>query len=129
MEISAEILAAILDGYPYEVVFADRNHVIRYMNQAAKRRYGDSIGPGHNLADCFHSPGPLVKINEFLRRADVGEQGEMFENLNNSTGEREFFVPVRVGGEVIGYFERHEVPWETERVNEPVGDYWLRSAK
>lgn len=27
MEISAEILAAILDGYPYEVVFADRNHV------------------------------------------------------------------------------------------------------
>jgi A/G-specific adenine glycosylase len=27
---------------------------------------------------------------------------------------------------VIGYFERHEVPWTPEEASIPVGDYWLR---
>ena len=39
MEISLEVLRAILDAYPYEVVFVDRTHIVRYMNKAAKRRY------------------------------------------------------------------------------------------
>lgn len=46
---------------------------------------------------------------------------------NRKTGEREFFVPVKdESGVVIGYFERHEVPWEPENAQEPVGEYWLR---
>ena len=39
MEINEEVLAAILDAYAYEIVFADRNHIVRYMNAVAKRRY------------------------------------------------------------------------------------------
>ena len=54
----------------------------------------------------------------------------MFEVLNGKTGEREFFVPVRdFNGNVIGYFERHEVPWSNDYPQEAVGDYWLRRVK
>ncbi|MDD6229592.1 MAG: hypothetical protein PUA95_02535, partial [Lactimicrobium massiliense] len=58
--------------------------------------------------------------------ADHGETNEMFEAYNNKTGEREWFVPVVREGKVIGYFERHEVPWTKDRPDEPVGQYWLR---
>ena len=54
----------------------------------------------------------------------------MFETRNRTAGEREFFVPVRDGkNRVIGYFERHEVPWDAEQADEPVGDYWTRKPK
>ena len=38
MEITKEVLASILDAYAYEVVFVDRNHIVRYMNKTAKQR-------------------------------------------------------------------------------------------
>ena len=65
-----------------------------------------------------------AQIEEFLRRADAGEE-EMFELLNGKTGEREFFVPVRdIDGKVIGYFERHEMPWNQDEPEVPVFEYW-----
>ncbi len=125
MEIDMAVLAAILDAYPYEVVFVDRGHTVRYMNRAARRRYGDLVRVGNTLFAC-HNEGTRGKIEEFLARADAGED-EMFETLNGSTGEREFFTPVRgAGGAVIGYFERHEKPWTPQTAADPVGDYWRR---
>ena len=112
MEITKEILEAILNAYPYEVVFCDRTHTVRYMNKTAVKRYTGRVSIG--------------AIEAFLQRADEGED-EMFELCNRKTGEREFFVPVRNSeGTVIGYFERHEVPWSADEAAVPVGDYWLR---
>lgn len=123
MEIDAGILAAILDAYPYEVVFVDRTHVVRYLNRTARRRYGDIVKIGNSLFNC-HNERTRPKIEAFLARADDGED-EMFETLNGETGEREFFVPVRdKDGRVIGYFERHEAPWSRDDAAKPVGDYW-----
>ena len=125
MEISLEVLRAILDAYPYEVVFVDRTHIVRYMNKAAKRRYGEQIMVGNSLFTC-HNESTKPKIEAFLQRADQGE-GEMFETLNGQTGEREFFTPVRTeDGKVIGYFERHESPWNRDSASEPVGEYWKK---
>ena len=125
MEITKEILEAILDAYVYEVVFVDRSHIVRYLNKAAKRRYGDIVVVGNSLFNC-HNENARSKIEAFLERADDGED-EMFEVYNGSTGEREFFVPVRVAdGKVIGYFERHEAPWDKEHAGQPVGDYWKK---
>ena len=31
MEITKEILESILDAYSYEIVFVDRQHIVRYM--------------------------------------------------------------------------------------------------
>ena len=125
MDIDAPVLQAILDAYPYEIVFVDRTHTVRWLNAAARRRYGDRVVIGGSLFNC-HNERTRPKIEAFLRRADAGED-EMFETLNGTTGEREFFVPVRYRtGAVIGYFERHEVPWSAEHPDEPVGDYWER---
>ena len=123
-----KLFEAILDAYPYEIVFADRTHTVRYLNRTARRRYGDTVKVGSSLFGC-HNENSRAKIEEFLRRADNGED-EMFETRNRTTGEREFFVPVRDGkNRVIGYFERHEVPWDGEHADELVGDYWTRKRK
>ena len=125
MEINEKVMHAILDAYPYEIVFVDRNHIVQWLNRTAKKRYGQRVIIGNSLFNC-HNENTKGKIEEFLRRADEGED-EMFETYNRKTGEREFFVPVRdEENKVIGYFERHEVPWTPEEANEPVGDYWLR---
>jgi DUF438 domain-containing protein len=125
MEITFEVLKAILDAYPYEVVFVDRTHTVRWMNRTALTRYGQRVIIGNSLFNC-HNESTKPKIENFLRRADEGED-EMFETYNRKTGEREFFVPVRdQDGKVVGYFERHEVPWTPENASEPVGEYWLR---
>ena len=125
MEITFEVLKGILDAYTYEVVFVDRTHIVRWMNKTAQKRYEGRVFIGNSLFNC-HNEGSKGKIEEFLRRADAGEN-EMFETYNRKTGEREFFAPVRNdAGEVIGYFERHEAPWDREHAAEPVGDYWLR---
>lgn len=125
MEMTKEVYAALLDAYAYEIVFVDRTHIVRYMNKTAKERYGDRVIIGNSLFNC-HNENTKGKIEEFLRRADEGED-EMFELLNGKTGEREFFVPVRdENNKVIGYFERHEVPWDKENPQEPVKEYWKR---
>ncbi len=125
MEITFEVLKAILDAYAYEVVFVDRTHTVRWMNKTAQKRYKDRVFIGNSLFVC-HNERAKAKIEEFLRRADAGED-EMFQTFNTKTGEREFFVPVRnEQGEVIGYFERHEAGWDREHASELPGEYWKR---
>lgn len=123
MEITKDILLSILDAYAYEIIFVDRNHIVRYMNKTAKTRYGDRVKIGNSLFNC-HNENTKGKIEEFLKRADDGEE-EMFQVLNGKTGEREFFVPVRdKENKVIGYFERHEMPWNEDQPDIPVFEYW-----
>lgn len=123
MEITKEILENILDAYAYEIVFVDRHHIVQYMNQTAKERYGQRVQVGRSLFNC-HNENSQARIESFLQRADQGEN-EMFELYNKKTGEREFFVPVRrQDGQVIGYFERHEMPWDSENPATPVFEYW-----
>ena len=123
-----EVLEALLDAYVYEIIFVDRNHIVRYMNKTAKKRYGERVKIGNSLFNC-HNENSKGKIEEFLKKAEKGEN-EMFEVYNQKTKEREFFVPVRnKEGEVIGYFERHEVSWTKEEADRPVGDYWIKIEK
>lgn len=123
MEITMEVLYSILDAYAYEIVYVDRAHIVRYMNKTAKQRYGDKVQIGESLFNC-HNQNSKAKIEAFLKRADVGEN-EMFEVLNEKTGEREFFVPVRdSNGIVVGYFERHEVSWTSDAPDLSVFEYW-----
>lgn len=75
MEINFELLSAILDAYPYQVVFCDRQHIIRYMNKAAHQLYDGTIGVGDSIFNC-HNQDSCRKIEAFLARADAGE-GEM----------------------------------------------------
>ncbi len=125
MEITKDVLQAIIDSYPYEIVFVDLDHTVQFMNATAKKRYGGRAKIGNSLFNC-HNENTKVKIEEFLRRAINGE-GEMFQVINHKTGEREFFTPVKNSeGKVIGYFERHEVSWDESNAMQPIGEYWTR---
>lgn len=124
MEINQKVLENILDAYAYEIVFVDRNHIVSYMNKTAKQRYGSRVKIGQSLFNC-HNERSKAKIEAFLARAEQGEE-EMYELYNQKTGEREFFVPVKnEKKEVIGYFERHEMPWSKEAPEVLVTEYWL----
>ncbi len=119
MKITKEVLYSILDAYPYEIVFVDRQHIVQYMNKSARERYVNRVFIGKSLFNC-HNEGSRAKIEAFLERADAGEN-EMFEIYNSKRDEREFFVPVRnENNEVIGYFERHEKYWDKEHPETPV---------
>lgn len=123
MEITKELLAAILDAYAYEIVFVDRDHIVQYMNKTAKKRYQGRLEIGQSLFNC-HNENSKTKIEQFLKRADAGED-EMFEVFNQKTHEREFFVPVKDdNGQVIGYFERHEANWSLDHPEISVKEYW-----
>ena len=52
MEITKEILSSILDAYAYEIVFADRNHIVQYMNKTAQLRYQGRVKIGESLFNC-----------------------------------------------------------------------------
>lgn len=120
-----ELLESILNALPYEIVFCDRNHTIQYLNKTAKQHYGERIHIGNSIFNC-HNQESKKKIMNFLEKADAGSD-EMFEAYNPIKQEREFFTPVRdSNGKVIGYFERHEVHWDTMHPEEPVGEYWKR---
>lgn len=124
MEMTKEVMESILDAYAYEIVFVDRNHIVQYMNKTARERYGERVKIGASIFNC-HNENSRRKIEAFLKRADAGEEGEFFEALNGKTGEREFFVPVRdKDNKVIGYFERHEMPWSNEDPSHTVKEYW-----
>lgn len=123
MEITKELLVHILDAYAYEIVFVDRQHIVQYMNKTAQQRYQGRLAIGQSLFNC-HNENSRSKIEQFLQRAEAGE-GEMFELFNHKTHEREFFVPVKDDdGNVIGYFERHEVSWDDDHPETPVKEYW-----
>ena len=55
-----ELLRAILDSYPYAIVYVDSDFIIRYMNRYARyhycveRRYGDLIDKVFLTAACLN---------------------------------------------------------------------------
>ena len=118
-----EIYKAILNAYPYEIVYCDLTHTIRWMNSAALKRYKGRAQVGQSLFNC-HNENSRLKIEAFLKRAET-EEGEFFESLSTKRPEREFFVPVKDDqGKLIGYFERHEILWDDAHANVTVKDYW-----
>lgn len=118
-----DIFKAILNAYPYEIVYCDLTHTVRWMNKAALLRYEGRVKVGNSLFNC-HNEQSRVKIEAFLKRAET-EDGEFFEALSSKRPEREFFVPVKdKSNKLIGYFERHEIYWDDEHATENVYRYW-----
>ena len=77
-------------------------------------------------ARIFGDPDLLRRINELVHPAVNRYILDEIER-ERITGEREFFTPVRgKDGTVIGYFERHEKPWDADSAKEPIGDYWKK---
>jgi DUF438 domain-containing protein len=104
-----KLLPAILDSLRGPVLFADTDHVVRYMNRAAVEHYtGGASLLGTSLLDCHNERSNAV-IRETLASFKAGEDERM---ISESPERRIFMRAVRdASGEVIGYYERYEWPW------------------
>jgi PAS domain S-box-containing protein len=100
-------MAAILESLKDPILFADTEHVTRYMNQAAIVHYesGKEL-LGRSLLEC-HNEESQETIKEILNLMinENLEEREIYEE----EGHRIFMRAVRdSNGLVLGYYERYE---------------------
>lgn len=107
-----EIPELIVDAIPYPIVFVDaEEHIIRYMNKAAKYHYHQERGfpdlIGRSIFDC-HNEESRKRILEAVKKLNRHGQ-EIFLTVN-VRNQRIYITPVRNGGgKLVGYFERFEM--------------------
>jgi PAS domain-containing protein len=107
--IDATLVAAILDSLKDPVLFADTEHITRYMNKAAIAYYseGESL-IGRSLLDC-HNEQSQQQIVEILAAMQAGEEEERL--ITDNEKHRIYMRAVRgADGQVLGYYERYEPP-------------------
>lgn len=97
----------ILDSFESPIVFADNDHIIRYLNKAAKVRYYEKRGHadliGKSLFEC-HKPESNEYIKRIHERLLAGEPS-IFLKVNEDH-ERITVVGVRnAAGQLLGYYE------------------------
>jgi PAS domain S-box-containing protein len=104
--VKPEIFSQILDSLDEQIVFVDTNHVIQYLNAAAKKHYKESDNLiGKNIFDCHN-----LQSGEVIRKAheklEAGSAEEfIYQNKKHRVYMRSVFDPER---RLIGYYERFE---------------------
>lgn len=96
----------LLDGLKEPLVYCSADHVIRYMNAAARERYaGRPAAVGRSIFDC-HNSASNAQIVEVGERLTAGEDEVQ---LSQDGGQRSFMRAIRSPeGEYLGYYERYE---------------------
>ena len=106
--IGASLMVAILDSLKDPILFADTEHVTRYMNKAAIAHYkeGESF-VGRSLLDCHNARSQQMMI-EILSKMHEG----LDERLITDDDEHRIYMRVvrDANGQVLGYYERYEPP-------------------
>ena len=106
--IDAPLLAALLDSVKDPFLFADTDHIIRYMNKAAITHFeaGEAL-LGSHVFDC-HNATSQRQISEILEAMWAGENERL---ITDNQEHRIFMRAVRDGeGNLLGYYERYEPP-------------------
>jgi DUF438 domain-containing protein len=101
-------MATILDSLKDPLLFADTEHVVRYMNKAAVAHYSEGEGLiGRSLLDC-HNQRSQQQIVEILAALQAGEEERL---ITDDEEHRIYMRAVRdADGQVLGYYERYEPP-------------------
>jgi PAS domain-containing protein len=114
--IGASLMAAILDSLKDPILFADTEHVTRYMNKAATAHYeeGEDL-IGRSLLDCHNERSQQMMI-EILAEMREGLEERL---ITDNEKYRIFMRAVRgTEGQVLGYYERYEPPRRGEGAGE-----------
>jgi len=101
-----EILSQILDSLDEQIVFVDTNHIIQYMNAAAKKHYqkdGDLIGK--NIFDCHNIHSGEIIRNTYSKLEAGSSEEFIYETSKHRVYVRSVFDPER---KLTGYYERFE---------------------
>ena len=106
--IDTTLMAAILDSLKDPVLFADTDHVTRYMNKAAIAYYDEGASLiGRSLMDCHNEQSQEMMI-EILAAMHEGEDERI---ITDDEKHRIFMRVVRdAEGRVLGYYERYAPP-------------------
>jgi DUF438 domain-containing protein len=103
-----EILSVILDCWHKPLVFVDNDHIIRYLNKPAQKKYakfGDVTGK--SLLDC-HNENSCRIIKEGYAKLKAGAEEVM---LKDTPKHRYYIRAVRdEQGNLLGYFDRYDPP-------------------
>jgi len=115
-----KIYETILETINSPIVFVDNDHIIRYLNKAARIRYYERRGYseliGKSLFEC-HNPSSRENIKRLHDKLLAGED-EIFLKVNKYQ-EKITFVGVRdPDGRLVGYYERFEKPIEPAAARE-----------
>ena len=106
--IDASLMAAILDSLKAPLLFADTQHVTRYMNKAAIAYYEEGTSLiGRSLMDCHNEQSQKMMV-DILEAMHNGEDERL---ITDNEKHRIFMRAVRdPQGRVLGYYERYEPP-------------------
>ncbi|NOR83342.1 MAG: PAS domain-containing protein [Ardenticatenales bacterium] len=106
MTIDATLMGAILDSLKDPLLFADTDHVTRYMNQAAAEYYDEGRELiGRSLLECHNERSQQMMV-EILAAMHAGEEERL---ITDNKKHRIYMRAVRdQDGRVLGYYERYE---------------------
>ena len=109
--VDASLLASFMDSLKNPFLFADTQHVIRYMNKAAISHYDDGAALiGRSLLDC-HNPDSCRMIRQILTAMQNDGIDERL--ITDNEKYRIYMRAVRdEAGTLRGYYERYEPPKE-----------------
>lgn len=98
----------LLDSLTIPILFADTDHVVRYLNRAARQYYPEGAHLlGRSLLDC-HNRVSRRSIETIVQRMHDGLEEEL---ISDTEKKRIYMRAVRdVKGRLIGYYERFEPP-------------------
>jgi DUF438 domain-containing protein len=107
--ISPSLLFSFMDSLKNPFLFADTEHVIRYMNKAAIAHYDEGEALlGRSLMDCHNEQSRKIII-EILKA--MQEEGIDERLITDDEKHRIYMRAVRDGsGKLLGYYERYEPP-------------------
>ncbi len=116
MSYDSRLLACILDSMKNPVLFADTDHVTRYMNRAAVKHYSEGEALiGKSLMDC-HNEESRSMMRKILEEMRAGLDERM---ITDNEKHRIYMRAVRdEAGELLGYYERYEPPVASADVKE-----------
>ena len=102
---------AIVDVEPSAIVICDLDHIIRYMNPAAYRRYKNRGGDhllGSNVFDC-HKPESNVMIGKVMNWFKASPDNDIMYLYYSEKEKKDVYMISLRDDErnLIGYYEKH----------------------
>jgi nitrogen-specific signal transduction histidine kinase len=100
-----EIILSLLNSIREPILFADKNHITQFMNQAAVDHYSEGIQlMNKSLLKC-HNEESCKAMIEILQKMENGLTEELISSGNN--GDIYMRAVRDSSGNLIGYYERY----------------------
>lgn len=104
---NSELLRCVLEANEAPVVICNLEHTVVYMNPASVRRYHVDI-TGRSIKDC-HNAESSEKIDRVVAWfKESPRNNKVHTDFNEKENKDVYMVALRDGGELVGYYEKHE---------------------